>query len=209
MVDDDLALLDRWAAGDESAGNALVRRYFSPLYRFFAPRVGADAAELIQGTLTGLVEAHDRFSREVGLRAFLFGIARNTLMMHLRTRYRAGRVFDPVTDPVAIDQATSPSGRVAAAQEQRLLLRALRRLPLETQLLLELFYWEQLSIQELATVLEAKPGAIKVRLHRARKTLRDLILELAESPVTGQSTVTSLDAWAASVAKVVDSTGPG
>src|SRR5580765_6241369 len=35
MVDDDLALLDRWSSGDRAAGNALFSRHFEAVYRFF------------------------------------------------------------------------------------------------------------------------------------------------------------------------------
>lgn len=39
MNDEDLALLDRWCAGDSSAGNTLFKRHFMSIYRFLAHKV--------------------------------------------------------------------------------------------------------------------------------------------------------------------------
>ena len=63
-----------------------------------------------------------------------------------------------------------------AAVEQ---LRAvLRELPAEQQLLLELHYWHELDAGALADVFEVPPGAIRVRLLRARRALRERMGEI-------------------------------
>lgn len=49
----------------------------------------------------------------------------------------------------------------------------LRTLPVEQQTLLELYYWEDLEIADLATIFEASANAIRIRLHRARQALRE------------------------------------
>jgi RNA polymerase sigma-70 factor (ECF subfamily) len=52
---------------------------------------------------------------------------------------------------------------------------ALRRLPVEQQTLLELYYWQELEIGAIGEVFEVEIGTARVRLHRARRKLRDLL----------------------------------
>ena len=93
----------------------------------------------------------------------------------------------------------SPSANVAMADEEKLLLQALRRLPLDMQLTLELFYWEELSIEDVAQVLEIPPGTVKSRLHRAKGLLREQIDTLDPDPALAESTAANLDHWAKSI----------
>ena len=64
----------------------------------------------------------------------------------------------------AIDLAAGPSTVIAARREQRVLLEALRRLPIDTQLLLELHYWEDMDIAELAKIFDAPSATWAVRV---------------------------------------------
>ena len=87
--------------------------------------------------------------------------------------------------------------------EQRLLLEALRALPLEYQIALELYHWEGLSGPELATVLEITEAALRSRLHRAKVALRKQLEIIASSGVVLESTLADLDQWAASLRAAV------
>lgn len=81
-----------------------------------------------------------------------------------------------------MDLAPGLSSVAVQRAEQRLLVAALQRIPLDLQMAIELYYWEELSVAELATALEIPPGTVKSRLHRARELLRQ---EMAELPSSG------------------------
>lgn len=172
---DDAALLRSWHAGDREAGLELVSRHYDPIVRFFATKVGDDADDLVQRVFLRVVEAADRYAADGSVRAFLFGIARNVLYEHLRGRVRDGRVDPDFRQSAIIDLVPGVSTVAASRAEQRQLLAALQRLPVESQLLLELFYWEEFSVDELATTLGVAVGTVKSRLHRARAALRDVL----------------------------------
>ena len=70
---------------------------------------------------------------------------------------------------------SSQLGRVRDIERLRL---ALASLPAEQQLLLELHYWHELDAEALGEVFDATPGAIRVRLLRARKALRERMGQL-------------------------------
>ena len=143
----------------------------------------------------------DDFRQDASFRAYLFGIARKKLLLHFRSHYRAGKVFSPaeITLDGLAGAAQSPTQRMAEHEQQRLLLAALRRIPIDAQIAIELYYWEELSISDVAAVLDVPAGTIKSRLGRARDRLRTQIEQLAASESLRRSTIDNLDRWAASL----------
>lgn len=200
---DDRDLLLAWRRGDAAAGQRLIERHLEPIHRFFSNKVPGVTDDLVQKTFLACVEAVDAFEGRASFRSYLFGIARNVLHRHYRERHHG---FDPLVvsmSSVAADER-SPAERVTEREEQRLLLRALRALPLELQTLLELAYWEGLADRELAEILELPTGTIKSRLRKARQQLEQHMTTLASSPGLLQSSRLTLDAW---VAGIRDRTG--
>ena len=194
----DAELLEAWQAGDSAAGNELLTRHFPALLRFFHNKVGDASSDLIQRTLTACAANVGNLREASGFRAYLFSAARNQLVDYFRRKSRDRVDFDAgVTS--AWQVVPSPSERMAAHEEQKLLLNALRRIPLELQIALELHYWEELSSPELAEVLGIPQGTVKSRIRRAKEALRKQMESLAESGERLASTVTRLDAWAASL----------
>jgi RNA polymerase sigma-70 factor, ECF subfamily len=128
-------------------------------------------------------------------RSYLFSIAYNVLRGHLRKLYRGGHQLD--LDEMSIQQvAPGPGTQLGERREQRLLLEALRAIPVDYQVILELHYWEQLTTEDMAEVLKMPVGTARSRLIRARKLLEEAMSRLAGSPVELESTMTRLDDWA-------------
>jgi RNA polymerase sigma factor (sigma-70 family) len=187
-MDADLELLDRWRAGESAAGEALFARHFDSLCGFFSTKCYGEADELVQRTLLACLRAKDQFRKESSFRTYLFTVARHELYHHLRQRRRDSQRLDFAITSVA-ELVTTPATRLARDAERRRMLEALRSLPVETQTLLELHYWQELDSEALAEVFETSPATIRVRLHRARRSLRErLQLEQAATacPATPQ-----------------------
>jgi RNA polymerase sigma factor (sigma-70 family) len=189
----DGALIDRWRGGDPGAGRELFARYFQQLHRFFANKC-VEPDELVQATFISLLEARNQFAGRSSFRTYLFTIARHALYRHLRTLERR-RAFDPEVSSIA-QIATTVGSRIARREEHRRLCAALRALPVEQQTLLELHYWEDLDASALAEVFEVEQATIRVRLHRARNALRDVMARTDAAPVHALTTIETLDAWA-------------
>lgn len=197
MVSDapsDAELLEAWRGGDEAAGNQLVRRHFDALYRFFRSRLDDGVADLVQQTFLGCMESRHRIPAD-DFRLYLFGIARKKLLLHLRSGRRRDRVFDDGA-PEDADDVGTISRAIGQREEQRLLFRALRKLPVDLQLALVLSYWEGMSMADIGAVFDVPAGTVKSRLFRARELLKDAIAELAPSQQTATVTVNDLDRWA-------------
>lgn len=197
-MDGDFELLTAWQAGDDAAGDALVRRHFWGVYRFFRNKVDDAAEDLAQRTFLACVEARDRVRAELSFRAYLFGIARNQLSLHFRGHQRSARLFRPAETSVA-DLRGQPDRPLADRQEQQALLLALRRIPIDFQIALELYYWEELSVAEVAAVLDIPEGTVKSRLGRARRQLREQLEAMDLPDATLESTLSDLEGWARSL----------
>ena len=86
---------------------------------------------------------------------------------------------------------------LAAKEQQKLLLDALRRIPLDYQIALELHYWEGFTAAQTAEVVGLPLGTVKTRLRRGRQLVEAVLEELVQAPELRHSTVSDLDRWAA------------
>lgn len=173
---EDVELLQAWRAGDRRAGGVLFERHFSRVRRYFRSKVPpVEIEDLVQRTFAATLEHAEQFRGEAQFVGYLLAIARSQLHRWLRKR-------DPVRD--GLDAATSSLfdlgvsiGALAIRhQRQQVILEAMRRLPLDTQTLLELHYWEGLDAPEIAVALDVRPGTVRARLMRARQQLRALMV---------------------------------
>lgn len=198
-VDDDFELLEAWRAGDEKAGNALFRRYFRTLFRFFSTKIDGPVDDLVQETMLGCVKGRDRFRHDASFKTYLIRVARNRLFSYYKKRERN---FDPM-ESSCVDAGASPSSAMAGGEDRAKLLAALRRIPLEFQVTLELYYWEGLKGPQLAEVLDISDHTVRSRLSRARAKLREELTALADTAPKELETIErdgDFDAWAAHLA---------
>lgn len=187
---DDLELLEAWRAGDERAGSQLFERHFEAMYRFFRGKIEDDVEDMVQQTFLTCVRNRDAFRGDSSFRTYLFRVAKSRLYDALRKRTRAGT---PVSMCTMEDLRTSPSTWVARGQDLRLLHVALERLPLELQLAVELFYFEDQSASQVAEILEIPEGTVRSRVRRAVEQLRAFIEEASVTPQSAQTTLEGLD----------------
>jgi RNA polymerase sigma factor (sigma-70 family) len=199
---DDAALFQAWVGGDQSAGEALYGRYFDPLYRFFRAKVPDDYEDLIQNTMLECVRSRDRYRGDSPFRAYLFGVARHRLLHYMRAKGSNRLDFDAGQSSLA-DLDPRPSTVVARRAEHRLLLEAMRRIPVDLQLAIELHYWEDLSTAELAEVLEIPQGTVKSRLRRGREALQAALVELSKNPQERDAAVGGLETWVREIRELV------
>jgi len=168
--DEDCRLLERWRAGDRGAGEQLCTRHFAEIYRFFEHKIANEADDLTQQAFLSCVHSRDQFRGASSFRTYLFTIAKNVFYMRLRQKSKYEHVD---LETSSLDElVSSPSQQLGREQELARVRAALRQLPVAQQVLLEFHYWHDLDAAALAEMFETSPGAIRVRLLRARRALR-------------------------------------
>lgn len=199
----DIELLQAWRDGDRSAGEQLFERYYDAVYRFFRHKLEDDVSDLVQQTFFALVEGIDRVRQSASFRSYLFAIATNLFRAHLRRQYKEGPAID-FAEVSLQALAPGPSTAYARQRERRLLLEALRRIPIDHQVLLELRYWENMKTAEIAEVLAVPHPTVRSRLRRAHELLEQAIAELTSSSREWRHSLTTLQDWIGRVQEELD-----
>lgn len=193
LVSDEVELLDAWRAGDRAAGQALFSRYYDAVSRFFVNKVAEAPADLVQETFMACVKGRDRIREGGSFRSYLFGVAYNVLKGHLRRRYDARGDMSMIS---VEDLSPGASTLMQEVEQTRLLAHALRMLPVELQVMMELRYWERMNSTEISTVLGVPAGTVRDRLRRGRGLLEDAMRRISEDPAVLGSTLGDIDGWA-------------
>lgn len=171
-------------------GQALTASQFERLYREVAPELSryvrrhrsADAEDVVAEVFVTAWRRRADLPKASLHRAWLFGTARRLLL----AAARADRRDQEVVQHLATQPANTAGSRESGATST--VMSALARLRPADRELIELIEWENLSPAEVAAILGVRPGTVRVRLHRARRTLAadPSIQELAtQSPASG------------------------
>jgi RNA polymerase sigma factor (sigma-70 family) len=192
-ADDDADLLACWRSGDNAAGRRLFERHVASVAKVFRHKADEALHDLVQNTFLRLLQVQHELREASRFRPFLLGIARNELLRHLEKRAGPRGRIDPLTVSIA-QLATSLGQRVDRSRERQRLLAALQQLPLELQLTIEFFYWQELSGRELAEALGVPEGTVRSRLRLARTRLREELVAQGDAGLPEDDG--ALDAWA-------------
>jgi RNA polymerase sigma-70 factor (ECF subfamily) len=203
----DRELLAAWRGGDKEAGIRLFERHYDSVACFFRNKVSGSIDDLVQNTFLGCVESLQRFREDSSFRTYLFGIAKHLLYEHYRVSRRDAGRFD-VQVMSSADLSPGAGTLIVERQEEELLLLALRHIPVEHQVLLELYYWESQRAQDIAELLGVPEGTVRTRLRRAKQLLAVQLETLAENPALFERTHSGLETWAHGIRAHASEGGP-
>jgi RNA polymerase sigma-70 factor, ECF subfamily len=169
----DHELLRATADGEEGAFVEIYERHRDRVFRFAYRMTGSPetARDVTQSCFVGLLSAPSRFDAErAGLSTYLCAAARNLSLRHASRAWRERAVAEvPEPRPGA---APSPLEILLEDERARAVRAAVGALaPLHREVLI-LAEYEELDLAEVARIVGAEVGAVKVRLHRARRKLR-------------------------------------
>jgi RNA polymerase sigma-70 factor (ECF subfamily) len=169
----DSELLAATLAGEESAFVELYTRHKDRVFRFAYRMTGSLdlAREVTQSCFVALLEAPSRYdARRASLGTYLCAAARHLSLRHASRTWRerplpGGSEHEPSREP-------SPEQGLIERERTRVVREAILALPPLHREVLILAEYEELGIRTIAEIVGAEPGAVKVRLHRARQKLR-------------------------------------
>ena len=166
-----------------------LREYVDGLYSYalVLSRNRTEAEDLVQETCLRALRAMDRLRPDSNVKSWLFTILRNIWFNRLRQWRAAPEIVELDSDGgpnKAADTAKDPHATYVSNIEQEQVRAAIHQLSQEFREIIILREYEELSYQEIATVLECPVGTVMSRLARARSKLRDLLspVPLARRP---------------------------
>jgi RNA polymerase sigma-70 factor, ECF subfamily len=161
----------------------LVSSLSPRIYGYLARRAPQHADDLLSEVWLAAFQNRGQYDvAQAEVAAWMFGIARNVLLAHLRRQRRSHGV--PVIDEPHLDEWEAVDRRLDAAGHAPALRRALADLPPEEREVLPLVAWEQLTPSEAAASLGIHPGTARSRLHRARARMTNAWNASAELATT-------------------------
>ena len=151
---------------------AMAECYQDMIYRIALNYSGSpqDAEDIVQEALTKLYLREEPFQNDSHVRAWLIRVTVNLCKNTLRSPWRRRRV------PLDALKETA----VFAEPGQSELFLALMGLPEKYRTVLYLFYYEECSVREIASLLSVKESTVTTRLQRARQALRKVWTEVLE-----------------------------
>ncbi|MDR3691210.1 MAG: sigma-70 family RNA polymerase sigma factor [Fimbriimonas sp.] len=167
--DEDLVLVERFLGGDTRAFEDLYSKYYEKVFAIArGVLMDADeAADAVQEVFTLVYRHLGRFDRRSRFSTWLFRVAVNRSIQEARrTRYRSRTV--ELTEAVTRAAPEEPDTSDPKVQS------TMAKLAPADRALLVLFYWEELSLQDIADSIGCGVNAAKTRLYRARERFRVL-----------------------------------
>ena len=174
------------ARDNREAFGVLYERHVRRIYNYVYYRTGsaADAEDLTSRTFFQAMNNLHRYQvQAVPFSAWLYRIAHNLVANWHRDTGRHRAASTDVLLGIASDDA-EPQDTAEIGEERRELHQAIRNLAADRQQLLLLKYSEELSNDEIATIMGRTEGAIKALLHRTVKGLRDDLMRSKQDSST-------------------------
>ena len=177
IVASDATLVDLASAGDQQAFEYLFTRYRDALMRLFEQRLEEKtmASDLLQETFIKVYLHINDYSKNYTFGQWVYSIARNTLVDHLRRKSGDVLLDERFRAPLAT--TPSPEESVIINQTRAHFYNALEELTPEYRQVIEMRFLEEYSYEEIAEKLGRPLNTIKTQIRRARATICKMIIE--------------------------------
>jgi RNA polymerase sigma-70 factor (ECF subfamily) len=168
---------------DDEQLREIIKLYTTPVYNFIAQILsyGGEAEDATQETFIKVWKNLKKFDTTKKFKPWLFQIAKNTALDY-RRRQEPTRpfIFDQIEELDELesipDFALTPLEQLELKQQAQQVQQAIIKLPNIYRVVLNLYYQEELSLAEIATVLDEPVDTVKSRHRRALLKLRQLLL---------------------------------
>lgn len=170
----DTYYIQRIQEGDTGAFACLLDRYSNPVYSLVLRivRNREDAEELAQDVFLKVFRKLGTFHGDSAFSTWIYRIAYNTAVSETRKKKREFlAIDDSVLENVSEENLAGMFGKSEAEGQLEQLDAALGQLPPDERALIGLFYMEEKSIDDIASVTGLSASNVKTRLHRIRKKL--------------------------------------
>ena len=165
-----------------------LSQYLDGLYSYalVLSRNRTEAEDLVQETCLRALRAMARLRPDSNVKSWLFTILRNIWLNQLRQSRTAAEVveldLDEDSAKVAVDTAKDPHAAYVSNIEREQVRNAIQRLVVEFREIILLREYEELSYEEIASLLQCPVGTVMSRLARARSKLRHLLPTISMAP---------------------------
>tara|TARA_R100001369_G_scaffold6227_1_gene16776 strand:- start:49 stop:633 length:585 start_codon:yes stop_codon:yes gene_type:complete len=178
-INDDQKLIDAINKGDTKAYAQLVNRYKDLVYTLAIRMVRnrEEAEEVAQDTFIKVFKSLDKFKGDSKFSTWIYKVTYNTCLDRIKKNKK--HLNDVVIDDFTFNKLETIDNaldNLIKEEKNRLIKNCINKLPEDSSALITLFYFEDLSLEEISKIINIEANTVKVKLFRARKKLA-VILE--------------------------------
>jgi len=180
---DDHELIQAHLKGDLKAFEALVKKHQNSVARlcYSILRSQNGVSDVVQDVFLSVFRGLARFRGDASFKTWLYKITVHETLHYIKKKKRwdtlVDRDYDPVetTESSNIEIQKSPEHLIFSGQKKEFVQKAIDQLSENHRIVLNLHYQEDLSVQEISTVIDIPVGSVKSRLYYARLKLKELL----------------------------------
>ena len=172
---DDVQLIQRIASGDRLAMQVLFNRHRVRVFRFILRfmRDEAHAEDILAEVFLDVWRQAGKFEGRSSVSTWLLSIARFKALSHVRQRGEAP--YDEEAAAEIADEADDPEMDAAKRDKSAALRRCLEKLSVEHREIIDLVYYHEKSVEEVAAIVGVPAATVKTRLFYARRNLSEIL----------------------------------
>ena len=186
MTTNDQVYIDSILNGDANAFTVLVDRYKDLVFTLSLRMMKhtEEAEEAAQDTFIKAYKSLNKFKGDSKFSTWIYRVAYNTCLDRLKKNKRQQYTVEineyTEHQVKTIDNALD---QIEAKEKQQAIQDCLALLPSEDSFLLTLYYFEELSLEEIGKIVSLKPNNVKVKLFRSRKKLATILKQQLEPEI--------------------------
>lgn len=172
LVDGEFFLIRRMKQGDEAAFDQFVRKHYSDILQYCAYHCldQNHAEDLTQEVFVRFFARLSQYRCKGKTKNYLYTIAGNLCKNHYKKQRET-----PVPDDILAERGEMDTGHEDSVAERLAMEDALTQLPPHVKVIIELYYFQELKLREIASILKIGLPLVKYRLRQGKKQLRKLL----------------------------------
>ena len=157
----------------------LFERHHRRIFSYFLRMTGhrGNAEDLASEAFMRVLKYRHSYRRDARFTTWLYQVARNLFLDHLEKKRPEDSLDDMPLQPA--DGELGPDDLLQSQQEHRLVAQALSRLPARKREVLILSRYRDMKYEDIATIMNCTPAAVKILVHRSLKELREIYQQIA------------------------------
>ena len=180
MSETDEMIVDKVLNGDKNAYAILVERYKDKVFSLVVGILRNDdqAGELVQEIFIRAYTALNKFRKESKFSTWIYRIAYNATISETRKKRQKARSYDEqVERMILVDPTALVENEELMEHRKKLLHKALQQLSPEDRMILMLYYFDDLPVEEISKTAGLTKANVKVPLFRLRNKLKEMMIK--------------------------------
>lgn len=176
---EEIYIINRIKSGDKEAFSLVVDRYSDMVYTLCLRMLGveADAADAAQEVFVKVYRSMAGFQEKSKFSTWIYRIAYNHCISVIRKKVKIIDMVDELPDVEVNNQDVSGLELISSEERKRYLNMAIEALAETDAVVITLFYYDELSLEEIAEVTGLTNANIRIKLHRSRKKMYMVLSE--------------------------------